>query len=178
LPGEDFTLDVNRIIVGKTDITDSPESSFYGNFVNFYFDGERLFDRLDAESPATPPTPRPGTVTPPPEPPSGTLAPTRPITFPPHYIHHIRISVSQLGADARIRLLFRTEDPNGLLVYTSRSGGNFLAVELVDGRLVAVSNDGSGPRYVDTIRYDTRCYFNMCSKADISQLNLPHGTDN
>jgi len=28
------------------------------------------------------------------------------------------------------------------------------------------------------IRYDTRCYFNMRSKADISQLNLPHGTEN
>ena len=33
--------------------------------------------------------------------------------------------------------------------------------------------------YLDnTIRYDTRCYFNVRSKADISQLNLPHGTDN
>ena len=32
--------------------------------------------------------------------------------------------------------------------------------------------------YADTIRYDTRCYFNVRSKADISQLNLPHGTDN
>ena len=31
---------------------------------------------------------------------------------------------------------------------------------------------------LDTIRYDTRCYFNVRSKADISQLNLPHGTDN
>jgi len=30
----------------------------------------------------------------------------------------------------------------------------------------------------DTIRYDTKCYFNVRSKADISQLNLPHGTDN
>ena len=29
-----------------------------------------------------------------------------------------------------------------------------------------------------TIRYDTRCYFNMHSKADISQLNLPHRTKN
>ena len=28
----------------------------------------------------------------------------------------------------------------------------------------------------DTIQYDTRCYFNVRSKADISQLNLPHGT--
>ena len=30
----------------------------------------------------------------------------------------------------------------------------------------------------DTIRHDTRCYFNVRSKADMSQLNLPHGTDN
>ena len=28
------------------------------------------------------------------------------------------------------------------------------------------------------IRYDTRCYFNVRSKADTSQLNPPHGTDN
>ena len=27
----------------------------------------------------------------------------------------------------------------------------------------------------ELIRYDTRCYFNVRSKADISQLNLPHG---
>ena len=26
----------------------------------------------------------------------------------------------------------------------------------------------------DTRRYDTRCYFNVRSKADMSQLNLPH----
>ena len=30
----------------------------------------------------------------------------------------------------------------------------------------------------NTVRYDTRCYFNVRSKADISHLNLPHGTDN
>jgi len=29
-----------------------------------------------------------------------------------------------------------------------------------------------------TMRYDTRCYFNVRSKADTSQLNLPHRTDN
>jgi len=29
-----------------------------------------------------------------------------------------------------------------------------------------------------TMRYDTSCYFNVRSKADVSQLNLPHGTDN
>ena len=30
----------------------------------------------------------------------------------------------------------------------------------------------------DTIRYDTRCYFNVRSKANMSQLNLPHRTNN
>jgi len=29
-----------------------------------------------------------------------------------------------------------------------------------------------------SIRYDTRCYFNVRSKADTSQLNLPYGNDN
>jgi len=29
-----------------------------------------------------------------------------------------------------------------------------------------------------SLRYDTRCYFNVSSNADISQLNLPHGTNN
>jgi len=32
--------------------------------------------------------------------------------------------------------------------------------------------------YLYKIRYDTRCYFNVRSKANMSQLNLPHGTDN
>ena len=30
----------------------------------------------------------------------------------------------------------------------------------------------------DTIRCNTRCYFNVRSKADMSQLNLPQGNDN
>jgi len=38
----------------------------------------------------------------------------------------------------------------------------------------AASMEGRG----GTIRYDTRCYFNVRLKADMSQLNLPHGTDN
>jgi len=34
------------------------------------------------------------------------------------------------------------------------------------------------PCYTGTIRYDTKCYFNVRSKADMSQLNLPHGNNN
>ena len=31
---------------------------------------------------------------------------------------------------------------------------------------------------VGKLRYDTRCYFNVRSKADTNQLNLLHGNDN
>ena len=34
------------------------------------------------------------------------------------------------------------------------------------------------PTLSNMLNYDTRCYFNVRSKADMSQLNLPHGTDN
>ena len=30
---------------------------------------------------------------------------------------------------------------------------------------------------ISRIRYDTRCYFNVRSKADISQLNLPYANN-
>ena len=55
------------------------------------------------------------------------------------------------------------------------------AVGLARKRLVltAASIHSTGSQEVSTrdqlIRYDTRCYFNVRSKADISQLNLPHG---
>jgi len=33
--------------------------------------------------------------------------------------------------------------------------------------------------YIYIYEYEyTRCYFNVRSKADMSQLNLPHGNDN
>ena len=40
----------------------------------------------------------------------------------------------------------------------------------------ASSDTDNNPRWL-TSRYDTRCYINVRSKANISQLNLPHGTD-
>jgi len=42
----------------------------------------------------------------------------------------------------------------------------------------SLSRDLSVTEKPRAIRYDTICYFNVRSKADMSQLNLPHGTDN
>ena len=44
--------------------------------------------------------------------------------------------------------------------------------------IINTGNQSKQRRRTITIRYDTRCYFNVRSKADTSQLNLPHGTDN
>jgi len=48
----------------------------------------------------------------------------------------------------------------------------------VYGEWEGTEEEGTAGEVKGTIRYDTRCYFNVRSKADISQLNLPHGTDN
>ena len=45
--------------------------------------------------------------------------------------------------------------------------------------ILSVNDCGAGVSHLGvTIRYDTRCYFNVRSKADMSRLNLPHGDDN
>ena len=51
VPGEDFTLDWDRIVVGKTHKGDSVSTQFYGNLVKLYFDGERFFDCFPGERP-------------------------------------------------------------------------------------------------------------------------------
>jgi len=58
----------------------------------------------------------------------------------------------------------KTRDPNFADLFASR--GLILA---------AAAGGGSVSATPGTIRYDTRCYFDVRSKADVSQLNLPHG---
>jgi len=58
----------------------------------------------------------------------------------------------------------KTRDPNFADLFASR--GLILA---------AAAGGGSVSATPGTIRYDTKCYFNVRSKADMSQLNLPHG---
>jgi len=54
-------------------------------------------------------------------------------------------------------------------VRSAKSAGALNAANAMNGHTVLRSL---------LIRYDTIRYFNVRSKADISQLNLPHGTDN
>ena len=50
-----------------------------------------------------------------------------------------------------------------------------MTVVLIHRHIGATGLSASTPAFY---LYDTRCYFNVRSKADISQLNLPHGTNN
>ena len=75
----------------------------------------------------------------------------------------------------KARLALREKDKKVLLL-----GAGYVSAPVVDylTRDEHISVTVGQPHNLDTIRYDTRCYFNVRSKADISQLNLPHGTDN
>ena len=53
-----------------------------------------------------------------------------------------------------------------------------LAVELLDNAGSAVIPVSICARQYDTIRYEMLGYFDVRSKADMSQLNLQHGADN
>ena len=67
----------------------------------------------------------------------------RPVTFQSRYSF---VALRQLRAFASvdIHFQFRTREPTGLLLYNGGSGQDFIAVELVDGRLYYVFNLGDG----------------------------------
>ena len=63
----------------------------------------------------------------------------------------------------------------GTYIHTWEALGVISASNTETDRL---TDHGTAVIRYDTIRYVTRCRFNVRSKADISQLNLPHGTNN
>jgi len=66
-----------------------------------------------------------------------------------------------------------------VIIIDARTLAGWLGGWLVDRSLITSCRPTSpAPDSRLTRRYDTRCYFNVCSKANMSQLNLPHRTDN
>ena len=80
----------------------------------------------------------------------------------PHAAAETASALGHAGLQVSAHERVITSAPSNSFVASSSSG-------LLSGRLRT--------RYVTT-RYDTWCYFNVRSKADTSQLNLPHGNDN
>lgn len=96
------------------------------------------------------------TVAPPPiEPVDEILSPDDPITFPPNYNSFIRVEPGRVRSvdNQRVRFLFRTNEPKGLLVYAVvPNSAVYVAVELEDGLPWVDYDDGgvqTGPRVVN-----------------------------
>ena len=58
------------------------------------------------------------------------------------------------------------------------SGPTVTAVPPSDGKYCYSTASDIAAALAVFVRYDTRCYINVRSKANMSQLNLPHATDN
>jgi len=72
----------------------------------------------------------------------------------------LRIVVRLMSRYQELYLRCVQGGPNKKLCYRRRTAQRAVSVKIL------------------SIRYDTRCYFNVRSKANMSQLNLPHGTKN
>lgn len=144
LPGEGYGLHIDDILVGKRAVDDSVRNSFVGYLQNFYFDKYRFFDYFMY---------------------GGQPADIRfggdyryNLTEIPLPVHSVTLRQStnaylvlptlQILGDASIRLMFRTRERDGLLMYSGGLGGDFFAVTLVNGVLHVSANDGSGARLV------------------------------
>lgn len=88
------------------------------------------------------------------EPIDEVLEPDDPVTFPPNYNSFIRVEPDRIRNidNQRVRFLFRTNEPNGLLVYAVVPNSPvYVAVELRDGVPRVDYDDGgvqTGPRVV------------------------------
>ena len=83
-----------------------------------------------------------------------------------------RSAVCQLGTNGS--LLLATGDD------LSQSWFHSLAISPLSQQTSEVvgQDPRTGLKYDRPRPYDTRCYFNVRSKADMNQINLPHGNDN
>ena len=79
----------------------------------------------------------------------------------------------------------RGSDSSNVGISFSSSDGTAALIPSLLLRLLPLKKTTSLHRLIlssNEVRYDmirvARCYFNVCSKADLSPLNLPHGTNN
>ena len=93
-------------------------------------------------------------------------------------LHAVASAVRLAGAAVRRQARVRADDADVVAEHRARPGRrSHASLPAAVASLHRRRRSGTSIRY-DTIRYDTRCYFNVRSKADISRLNLLHGNDN
>jgi len=141
LGGDGYTLDVDTIVLARAEDADD---GYVGLLRNFYFDQYRFFDidqlppgvRVDNTAVVSL---------------NETRQPVYPVTFRGSTAAESYAAVAMLlvpGDGRPLSFMLRTFDPmkpDGLFAYSAGIGGDFFAVELVDGGRLSVSaNDGGG----------------------------------
>jgi len=143
LGGDGYTLDVDTIYLARTEGADD---AFVGLLRNFYFDQYRFFDGLPDHLPPGVHVNNTGDVSL-----NETRQPAHPVTFRGSTAAESYAAVSTLrvpGDGRPLSFMIRTFDPmspDGLFAYSGGIGGDFFAVELVDGGQLRVwADDGGG----------------------------------
>jgi len=140
LGGEGYTLDVDTIHLASMN---GEDDAYIGLLRNFYFDQYRFFD--GAQLPRGVHVNHTGDVSL-----NETRQPVYPVTFRGSTAaeSYARVSTLRVPGDGRpLSVMIRTHDPtrsDGLLAYAGGIGGDFFAVELVDGGRLRVSADDGG----------------------------------
>ena len=142
LPGEGYTLDIDEIYVAGQGFRE--DTNYIGHMKNFFMD-DRDFFRYINDLSSTPD----GILI---DNEGGHLGPESPLavnsaTF--HYINNTFVTLQPLrirpGFD--FEFMVKTRKRDGLLFYNADAFSNdFFAVELIDGQIQFVVNDGSGPQ--------------------------------
>lgn len=143
MPGSGYTLDVDEILIARRGSDDPAKNSFIGHIQNFYFDDLKFIEMIGGEN-------VPGifidssrNITT-----NETHLYVYPATFRRNPDSFVVLPALQIVGDTNIRLLVKTADKDGLLLYNEGSSNNFFAVELVNGILHVSANDGSGPKVI------------------------------
>lgn len=143
MPGSGYTLDVDEVLIARRGSDDPAKNSFIGHIQNFFFDDLKFIEMIGGDR-------LPGIFID-----SSTNITTSethlfiyPSTFRQHQDSFVVLPALQIVGDTNIRLLVKTADKDGLLLFNDGSNNNFFAAELVNGILHVSANDGSGPKVI------------------------------
>lgn len=145
LPGRGYTLDIDELLIAKQGHDDPSKNAFVGHIQNFYLDDLKFIDMIGG-SERTPDGVFIDSTT------EVTTTEKSFVIFPSTFWRnedsYVDLPTFQLVGDATIRIMIKTKDKDGIILYNGGSANNFFAIELVNGILHVSADDGSGPQVI------------------------------
>ena len=145
LTGEGYTLDIDEILVAAPGEQATYPESFVGYMQNFIVDDRSFFEMLDGgglengikiivDGGKTTEDLKP--------------IPIQAVTFREGTNSYVQLPTLQVISDMGIQFLFKTTQKDGLILYNDGRRDDFVAVELVDGFVHFIVEDGRGTKVV------------------------------